>query len=236
MTDPFARALYDRHVGEKEDPLLAHRGEETDEHEIGGYFDEFDPGEDDWLVEWLDGPLLDMGAGVGRHALYFQDRFETVAIEQGDLLVEVMADRGVEDARKADMFALREAFDRDRFQSALAVGTQVSLTRSTRGLREFLGDLAHVTAPDGTAVIDGFDPDHERTRGKLDYYQDPTEGMAYRLLQFEYDGTLGEPWLYRLFTPDRIREAAVGTGWEVADVTYGDGRWDHVFNVALQKR
>jgi hypothetical protein len=177
-----------------------------------------------------------MGAGAGRHALYFQEEFETVAIEQHDLLAELMTDRGVTDARVADMFDLREAFDRDRFQSAMAVGTQASLAGSRRGLSQFLGDLAFVTTPDATAVIDGFDPEHEATRAKLDYRSDPTEGLAYRVLQYEYDGALGEPWLYRLFTPERIREITVGTGWEVAGVRYGPDGWDHHYQVALEKR
>lgn len=134
------------------------------------------------------------------------------------------------------MFSLRESFDRDRFPSALAVGTQMSLSRSMQGLREFLGDLAWVTTPDASAVVDGFDPEHETTRGMLDYHDDPTAGLAYRLLQFEYDGTLGEPWLYRLFTPERVREAAVGTGWEVAEVQYGADGWEHLYSLALGKR
>jgi ketosteroid isomerase-like protein len=74
-----------------------------------------------------------MGAGAGRHALSFPQQFETVAMESREALVETMRDRGVPDARCVDMFALRDVFDRDRFQSALAAGTQVGLCRSTTG-------------------------------------------------------------------------------------------------------
>lgn len=238
MSSPFAQAIYDAHFGEQRGPLLAHDGDETEEHSLDHYFAEFSPeaGHGAWLESWLNGPMLDMGAGAGRHARYFQEQFETVAIEQSDLLVETMRDRGVEDARVADMFALREHFERDRFASALAVGTQMSLARSMDGLRQFLDDLAHVTTPDATAVVDGFDPEHETTREKLDYRADPARGRAFRLLQYEYDGTLGEPWLYRLFTPDRVREAVVGTGWDVAEVRYGDDDWAHLYEVALRKR
>lgn len=235
MSDPFSQALSDYHFEALQGPIHYRSGEEVREVSVDGYFEAFD-GSEGWMESWLDGPLLDMGAGAGRHALHFQDHFETVAIERSELLVEVMADRGVEDARVADMFALPEHFERDRFRSALAVGTQVGLSRSIAGLREFLNDLAYVTTPDATAVIDGFDPEHERTRDKLDFYDDPAPGLAHRLLQVEYDGTLGEPWLYRLFTPDRIREAVVGSGWEVAEVHYGDDEWDHLFDVALEKR
>jgi hypothetical protein len=120
--DPFGRALRDHHLGEREAPLVDRDGSRTREQPIERwYFDEFDG--DPFLDAWLDGPLLDMGAGVGRQALYYQDRHETVAIEVSERLVRTMCERGVQDARRADMFALREAFERDRFRSAVAIGT-----------------------------------------------------------------------------------------------------------------
>lgn len=238
MPDPFVQALRDEYLDQRRGPLVSRRGDQTRERSVGDlYFGDFTADGDSgaWLESWLDGPLLDMGAGIGRHSLYFQERFETVAIEPHRELVETMRERGVEDAQVADMFSLRESFGRDRFQSALAVGTQMSLGRSMQGLHEFLGDLAWVTTPDGTAVVDGFDPDQEATQEMLDYYDDSTEGLAYRVLQFEYDGSLGDPWLYRLFAPDRVREAAVDTGWEVAEVRYGDDGWGNLYSIALEK-
>lgn len=53
-----------------------------------------------------------------------------------------MANRGVEDARRGDMFALPEQFDADRFQSALVIGSQTCLSGSMIGLESFLNDLA----------------------------------------------------------------------------------------------
>lgn len=232
MSDPFAQALYDFHFDEMRGPLLYRRGEETQEVGIEFYFDEV-TADGSWLESWLDGPLLDMGAGAGRHSLYFQDQFETVAIEQNETLVEVLRDRGVTDARQVNMFTLSDAFEANAFRSAIAFGTQVGLSRSMQGLRQFLSDLSYVTTPDATAVIDGYDPEHEKTKEKLDYYDDPSKGLAYRLLQMEYDGILGDPWLYRLFTPDRIREATIDTEWEISEVKYGP---EHIYQLALRKR
>lgn len=232
MSDPFAQALHDFHFDEMQGPLLYRRGEETQEVGIEFYFDEA-TADGSWLESWLDGPLLDMGAGVGRHSLYFQDQFETVAIEQNEMLVEVLRDRGVTDARRVNMFTLSDAFEANTFRSAIAFGTQVGLSRSMQGFRQFLDNLAYVTTPDATAVIDGFDPEHEKTKEKLDYYDDPSKGLAYRLLQMEYDGILGEPWLYRLFTPDRIREATTDTEWEVCKVKYGP---EYIYQLALRKQ
>ncbi|WP_327052040.1 class I SAM-dependent methyltransferase [Halomicrococcus gelatinilyticus] len=225
MSDPFGRAVRDFHLDEQDEPLVQRDGEETLDHPIERfYFAEFtvDDEASEWLASWVDGPLLDVGAGAGRHALYFQERFETVAVEVSDHLVETMRERGVADARRGDMFALRESFDRDRFRSALVVGTQIGLAGSMQGLRSFLGDLAHVTTPDGTAVVDCYDPDRDEAAELLGYRDDPTPGLAHRVMSFEYEGDVGDALLFRLFSPDRLRAATDGTGWEVAAVRYGD--------------
>jgi len=238
--DPYGRAIRDHHECEREEPLLDVDGAETREHPIERfYFGEFDPETDpdgEWLIEWLDGPLLDIGAGAGQHALYLQERFETVAIDVSEYLVEVMRDRGVADARVADMFSLRESFERDRFGSALANGTQLGLAGSMRGLSEFLGDLAQVTTPDANAVVDAHDPTREGVTDILGYRSDPTPGLAHRTYHFEYEDDVGPTLQFRLFSPDRLREAAVGTGWEVAEIRRGANDADAHYRAALVKR
>lgn len=237
--DPFGRAIRDFHRDEQGEPLHQRDGDTVREHPIERfYFEPFDSESEsgEWLESRLEGPLLDMGAGAGRHALYFQERFETVAIEHSEHLVDVLRDRGVEDARQADMFSLREQFDRDRFRSALSRGTQLGLVRSMAGLREFLGDLAHVTTPDATAVLDGYDPTYTRTEELLGYRPDPTPGLASRVMHFEYEGDVGETLLFRLFGPDRLREAAIGTGWEVAEIRPMPPEEPNQWWAALEKR
>ena len=235
--DPFGRALRDFHRGEMAEPLVRRDGAETEEHPVEAlYFEAFDPGtpHGGWLDAYADGPVLDVGAGVGRHARHFQDAFETVAVEVSDALVGTMRERGVRDARRGDLFDLRAAFDRDRFGSALVVGTQLGLAGSTRGLRECLGDLSHVTAPGAAAVVDGYDPDADGVEGLLGHRADPTPGVARRVFHFEYEGEVGETLAFRLFSPDRLREAAAGTGWTVDDVRRSsDGPY---YRAALTKR
>jgi hypothetical protein len=234
--DPFGHAVRDGWLGDRAEPLVQRDGDEESEHPIERfYLAEFRPDDDRWLESWLDGPLLDMGAGAGRHALSFQDRFETVAIEVSDHLVETMRERGVNDARYGDMFGLRDAFEHDRFRSALAHGTQLGLAGSMQGLRRFLGDLAFVTTPDATAVLDCYDPDCEGAAALLGYRADPTPGLAYRVFQFEYEGEVGEPLLFRLFGPDRLREATVGTSWSVAEIRRSPDDAPH-YRAALRKR
>jgi hypothetical protein len=239
VPDPFGRALRDHHRGDRDEPLVQRDGETERDHPVEQfYFGTFDPGDPtaEWIASWLDGPLVDLGAGVGKHALYFQDRFEVVAVEANDHLVEAMRERGVRDARRGDMFAVREQFERDRFRSALAYGTQLGLAGSMQGLRRFLGDLAFVTAPDATAVLDCYDPDDPAVTDLVGYREEPTSGLASRVITFEYEGDVSDVLLFRLFGPDRVREAAVGTGWEVAELERPPGTPDPHYLAALRKR
>ena len=239
MTDAFGRAVRDHHRGERTAPLRQGDGEVTRDHPIEAfYFDAFDPESDagSWLTSRVTGPLVDLGAGAGRHALRFQERFETVAVESSAALVETMRARGVADAREGDMFALRDAFERDRFASAIAIGTQIGLAGSMRGLSAFLGDLAFVTTPDATAVVDCYDPDHREAADRLGYREDPTPGLAHRVMWFAYGGETDPTLHFRLFSPDRLREAALGTGWELEAIDRdGTGAGPH-YRAALRKR
>lgn len=221
MSDAFGRAIRDFQRDEQDERLLQRDGEDSIDHPIEEfYFDDFDAESEygEWLESWLGGPLLDLGAGAGRDALHFQDRFTVVAIEVSENLVETMRERGVEDARPGDMFRLREQFERDRFRSALAIGTQMCLAGSMQGLRRFLSDLAHVTTADATAVLHSYDPDADGIESTLGFRDDPTPGLAHRVMWFEYGDEVDEVLYFRLFGPDRLREAATATGWDVAAV------------------
>lgn len=233
MADSFGRALLDHQRGERDGPLVLRDGEDVEEHPIEPFY--FAEPDDSWLRETFDSPVLDLGAGAGRTALALQEHAEVVAIENREHLVETMERRGVEDARLTDMFDLRSEFEHDRFESALAIGTQVGLAGSMQGLRAFLGDLAHVTTPAATAVVDCYDPTRAGASELLGFRDDPTPGLAHRVMWFEYDGERGDALLFRLFSPDRLREAAVGTGWRVAEVTRDDER-PHHYSARLERR
>lgn len=222
--DPFGRAIRDHYLGDRDVPLIDRDGDETREHSIERwYFGEHS--EDAWRDAWMEGPLLDIGAGAGRDTLYYQEQFETIAIEVSNHLVETMRDRGVRDARLANMFDLCGHFDRDRFRSAHSIGTQVGLAGSIAGVRQFLSDLAYVTTPDAAAILDNYAPEREHTKDVFAFRDDLMPGLAYRVYHEEYEGEVGETLMFRLFSVDRLREATVGTQWEVTEVKYEETQW-----------
>ncbi|MFB6267245.1 MAG: class I SAM-dependent methyltransferase [Halodesulfurarchaeum sp.] len=221
MVDPFGRAIRDCHRGEMTGDLIQRDGDDTQVHPIEEFylegFDERGPDES-WVADQLEGPLLDIGAGAGRHALHFQERFETVAIEVSDALVDTMRERGVRDARRGDLLCLEYSFEENRFAAALAIGTQIGLARSMEGLRRFLSDLATITTDDATAVVDSYDPTDLASGELLGYRDDSTPGLAFRVMHFAYDGEVGPTLLFRLFSPSRLVEATADTPWEVSEI------------------
>lgn len=220
MVDPFGRAIRDHYHGRRREPLIDRDGENRRKHAVEEfYFGDHAP--EDWFEPRVDGPLLDMGAGAGRDALYFQERVETVAIDPSEHLVEVMRERGVADARVGDMFALREQFGDDRFGAALAVGSQLQLATSQHALGGFLVDLAAVTTDEATVMLDGYDPERAVERGVFAVRDDPEPGLAHRVYHCEYEGDVGRTLLFRLFGVDRLCEATVGTPWQVVDAVDG---------------
>jgi len=217
--DPFGRAIRAFFHDEQSEPLIQFDGEQRESHPIERFY--FEPisgdGDDGWIDGKLSGPLLDVGAGAGRDTLYFQEQFETVALELSTHLVRVLDERGVVDARQGNMFALPEQFKDDRFDSALVRGTQLCLAKSLQGIERFLTDLATVTTPTATTVVDSYDPTDERASELLGYRSDAAPGLAFRVSTFEYEGTVGETLLFRLFSPERLREATEQTPWTVAE-------------------
>lgn len=221
MVDPFGRAVRDFYLDEQSEPLLQRDGAETLEHPIEDFYfapADLDDGNASWFDEQFRGPVLDLGAGAGRLTLPLQERYETVAVEVSDHLVETMDDRGVEDARVGDMFDLEGVFSPNRFESVLVIGTQAGLTASRAGLETFLADLSEVTTSDARVVIDSYDPSLSETEELLGYRQDPTPGHAFRVFHFEYEGDVGETLLFRLFSPDALRSIVADTAWKVADI------------------
>jgi SAM-dependent methyltransferase len=233
MTAVFARALHDWYHDAFQGPLRYRDGEETETHDVAGYFESWAP--DRGFFEFADGPVLDVGAGAGRQALAVQEHARVTALEPSALLGAVLRDRGVDSVVEGDMFSLREQFDRDAFRGAYAVGTQVGLAKSRPGLRAFLADLAHVTSPDATVLFDGYDPRRERTRDLIGVREDPAGERTFRVVQYEYDGTLGDPWLFRLFEPAAVREAVAESDWRVVERRQGSGDWSHTYSVTLEK-
>lgn len=237
MDDPFGCALRDHHLDQQTGPLIQRDGAEEIDHPIEEfYFSTFDPDapDNEWLTDWIHGPLFDAGAGVGRHALAFQELFDTVALEVSEPLVKTMADRGVDETMLGDLFDLPSRVHENRFETVLIIGTQATLATSQASLTSLLDDLAAITTADGQVIIDSYDPTFDEVADLLGYRDDPTPGIGFRVFHFEYDGTIGPTLLFRLFSPDVLADVARAAGWRLESIDR-PGESEMYFQAALVK-
>ncbi|MBI5434711.1 MAG: class I SAM-dependent methyltransferase [Planctomycetes bacterium] len=133
------------------------------------------------------GRVLDVGAGVGVHALALQERgHAVVALDHSPEAIAIARERGVRDARLCDAWNLDpDDAERGAFDTVLVLANGAGLARTLDGLGTFLARLAAFLAPNGTLLIDSTDLRSasgaragSRYEGELEFW-------------FEYDGEVG---------------------------------------------
>ena len=155
-----------------------------------------------------EGRILDIGAGVGSHALILQDKgFDVTALEISGTACQIMKTRGVFKVVNADILQ----FSGDTFDTLLLLMNGIGLTGDLRGLSEFLDHAKTLLNPGGALIFDSSDilylyEDIPLPKDK--YYGE----IAYR---YEYRAQSGDwfRWLY--VDAELLRKIASEAGWQM---------------------
>ncbi|QNF32457.1 class I SAM-dependent methyltransferase [Adhaeribacter swui] len=152
------------------------------------------------------GKVLDIGAGVGSHALALQElELDVTALEISPLAAEIMQQRGVAKIINQDIFT----YSGDTYDTLLLLMNGIGLVGDIAGLRQFLQHAKKLLNPNGQLVFDSSDitylyegnfPTGEKYYGEIAY-------------QYEYRQVKGEwfKWLY--IDQDTLAEVAGEEGW-----------------------
>jgi len=194
--DVYGEALYDYHFLQTlKEPLLLHSSYgDIEEMPIDVFFrdeEEF-PELEHIALALCDGHVLDVGAGVGSHALLLQKKgFRVDALEQSDIACKIMQNRGVQNIICDDFFKLKNG----NYDTLLFLMNGIGLSGSVSGLRKLLAHAKSLLSPIGQLLFDSSDiaylyeeyriPKPEHYLGEIDF-------------QYEYKGSMGEKfkWLY----------------------------------------
>jgi SAM-dependent methyltransferase len=186
----------------------------------------FFAGHDEWaeqeraVFQYVDGRVLDVGAGAGRHSIEAQRRgLEAVAIDISPGAVEVCRRRGVEDGRLLPVTEVDQSLG--AFDTVLLMCGNFGLAGSGEETIALLERLHSLTSPEGRIVFDTVNPYLDPDDADLAYYERNRErgrmpGQV--TIRIRYAG-LATPW-YDLLCVDPLElEALVdGTGWRLARV------------------
>lgn len=171
------------------------------------------------------GRVLDIGCGVGRHALYLQEQgHEVVAIDSSPLAVQVAKERGV---RKVHELSITRVSSKlGQFDTIIMMGNNFGLLGDMRRGRWLLKRFHSLTSEAGRIIAettdpyDTTDPDHlsyhefNRQRGRLG-------GQLQIRIRYKQFVT---PWFdYWLASRHEVEELVHGTGWQIERFIASDG-------------
>lgn len=101
------------------------------------------------------GRVLDVGAGMGSHALYLQQQnLQVEALEMSPLSCEVMKQRGVKEVVNGDFFSLNPEV---RYDTILMMMNGIGLVGKISQLPRFFKQAAKLLAPGGQILLDSSD-------------------------------------------------------------------------------
>jgi len=165
--------------------------------------------------------VLDIGAGVGAHALVLQARGHKVtALDLIPDAVRIMRERGVEDAREGTVFAVPS----DKVYDTVILlmnGSMISETLS--GLDRLLGAAAAVLEPGGALILDSTDL-RDDTHAEDHVAADGYIGELHYQLSVGED--VGEVFPQLFVDMDTLDARARLAGWDMEVIWRGsDGRY-----------
>jgi len=213
---PQALAIQDYWEGDENALLNMH----SDDGEMMGvpasyYFRKYDkwPKIEQLAIDLCRGRVLDVGAGSGCHSLVLQERgFDVTAIDILPECVQVMRERGVENAFLADIFRYRN----DPFDTILMMMNGIGFVQTLKGLERLFSIIGRLLKTDGQLLFDSSDgrqdinPEHPKSI-KIDLNKSPYFGEVE--LWLEYKGIIGENFKWLYIDTDTLTSIADKFGW-----------------------
>ncbi|MES2829191.1 MAG: methyltransferase domain-containing protein [Bacteroidota bacterium] len=226
--DVFGEALKDQFTKPPAETLWVHNSyDEPEEMPVDIYFrDEQDmPDLELKALELCKGKVLDVGAGVGSHALILQNRgFDITAMDISAPAVKIMKQRGLKNAIEGDILK----FKGQRYDTLLFMMNGIGLTGSIAGLISFLTKAQEMINPGGQLLFDSSD---------LSYlYQEvafPLNGYYGEVsFRYEYKGVKGNwfKWIY--VDQQTLKNIANKQGW-ITEIVFEDENDQYLAKLSL---
>lgn len=215
--DVFGNALLDLYKNGEADILWLHNTyDEVEEMPVDIFFraENEMPELELKALQLCKGKVLDIGAGVGSHALILQNKkTDVTAIDVSVNAVNIMKHRGVKKAFVQDIFKYKSA----KFDTLLLLMNGIGLSGTLIGFKNLLKHIKTLLNPDGQVIFDSSNISYlyqETELPKNQYYGE----ISY---QYEYKKQKGDwfNWLY--LDQETLKNIADEMGWN-CEVVFDD--------------
>ncbi|MES2456080.1 MAG: class I SAM-dependent methyltransferase [Bacteroidota bacterium] len=226
--DVFGEALKDQFTKPPAEILWVHNSyDEPEEMPVDIYFrNEADMPELELkALELCKGKVLDVGAGVGSHALVLQKRgFDVTGMDISAAAVQIMKQRGLKKALEGNILKYTGA----TYDTLLFMMNGIGLTGSLQGLKTFLKEVKKLLNPGGQLVFDSSD--------LLYLYQEiafPENGYYGEVsFRYEYKSIKGNWFKWVYVDQKTLQSLAAELGWETA-IVYEDEHDQYLAKLTL---
>jgi SAM-dependent methyltransferase len=197
---------------------------------------------DDWMphtkqaIGFVQGRVLDIGCGAGRHALYLQEQgHEVVAIDNSPLAIEVCRKRGVKDAR---LMAITQVSKRQlgQFDSIIMMGNNFGLFGNPQRARWLLRRFHGLTSDGGRIIAESNNPyqtDKPYHRAYHEFNRQRGRLPGQLRIRVRYLTYIGQWFEYLLVSKEEMQQILNGTGWAVSRFIDSDGA---PYTVVMEKQ
>lgn len=225
--DIFGKALLDFYEKRESDTLWLHNSyDEPEEMPVDVFF----RGKDEMpelelkALSLCKGKVLDIGAGVGSHALLLQEYgFDVTAIDVSAGAVVLMKKRGVKKALVQDIFSYSGCYD-----TLLLLMNGIGLTGSLTNFSAFLDKAKSLVHPGGQLIFDSSNIDYlynNLPRPKNKYYGE----VSYR---YEYQKQKGDWFNWVYIDQETLFRLAAQSGWH-CEIIFDDGEDQYLARLKL---
>lgn len=156
-----------------------------------------------------DGKVLDVGAGVGAHALYLQQKdFDVTALEISATACTIMQQRGVQKIVQENFYNLKDA----QYDTLLFLMNGIGLAGTVDGFRQLLAHSKTLLTDRGQLLFDSSDISYLYEEYRI---QRPSYYFGEIGFQYEFKGIKGEPFKWLYLDQDILIKIAQEEGWVV---------------------
>jgi SAM-dependent methyltransferase len=225
MTDIFGRVMRDAldgkdadYIIEREDGFIRNT---TGRNYIKPY-EEWDETEKEAILN-IEGPVLDVGCGVGRVGDYVKSQgLEYYGVDLSPLAVEMCRKRGHENVylMSADNIQL----DQSDIKTVVLFGNNFGLMGTPERVIKMLKGFHNVTADDAIVLAGSIDPEETDDERHLAYHaKNRAEGNppGQVRLRNKYQGEVDDWWCLLLCGKELMAELAEEAGWYLEKVVGG---------------
>lgn len=230
--DVFGEALKDQFIKPPAETLWVHNSyDEPEEMPVDIYFrnEEEMPELELKALTLCKGKVLDVGAGVGSHALVLQKRgLDITGMDISAAAVTIMKQRGLKQAIAGNILTYKIPEGAAKYDTLLFMMNGIGLTGSIPGLKSFLNHAKQFIRKDGQLIFDSSDLSYL-------YLEIPFPDKGYFgevSFRYEYKGIKGNwfKWIY--IDQKTLQDIATQTGWHT-EVIFEDENDQYLARLTL---